>query len=315
MKGRETMLKIKKFASLFCVIAIVATALVMPVNVSATTPSRNLSYGVRTGNTAFGGDDWDGFNTSIIVTLSGLFNSTTDYALSSGGTLEFYVTKGALYSAINNTSLGNNGMVGKVNKSDVSYMNSVTPIEGNDEYDLLSINYYGADGFTTRSGDILEIKLNFVSVTDIPDLVIIPKTDSSKVKICDTSLAVIEEITTFVDTDYTYTVASGTNVVTKTANSQGGGEEDANKVAFEGFTGTKENGEADGSVAVATSKTFTTKADAPSQINWTVNLKAGGKGTYTSTVDATGGAEFTLGMVINGLAKELVASIEAVLVQ
>lgn len=96
-----------------------------------------------------------------------------------------------------------------------------------------------------------------------------------------------------------------------------GGEEDDNKVAFEGFTGTKEDGETpDGSVAVATSTTFTTKADAPSQINWTVTLKNGaGVGTYSSTVDTTGGAEFTLGMVINGLAAELVETIEAVLAQ
>lgn len=103
--------------------------------------------------------------------------------------------------------------------------------------------------------------------------------------------------------------AEGNYVVVPTAKV----EEDDNTVAFEGFAGTDEAGEYDGSDAVATKKTFTTKTDAPTQINWTVNLKAGGKGTYTSTVDATGGAEFTLGLVINGLVADLVDTIEAVL--
>lgn len=97
----------------------------------------------------------------------------------------------------------------------------------------------------------------------------------------------------------------------------GGSEEppvDDNTVAFEGFTGTKENGEADGSVSVATKKTFSGAAGA-NKILWTVNLKEGGKGTYESTVNLDGEADYTLGMIINGLAKELVASIEAVLAQ
>lgn len=92
-------------------------------------------------------------------------------------------------------------------------------------------------------------------------------------------------------------------------------EEPDNTVAFEGFTGTKENGEADGSVSVAAKKSFTTSEDGTSEILWTVTLDDGNdtKKYHTSTVDFAGGADYTLGMVINGLAESLVKTIEAVL--
>lgn len=88
-----------------------------------------------------------------------------------------------------------------------------------------------------------------------------------------------------------------------------------NTVAFEGFTGTKENGEADGSVSVAAKKSFTTSEDGTSEILWTVTLndEDNTKRYHTSTVDFAGGADYTLGMVINGLAESLVKTIEAVL--
>lgn len=86
-------------------------------------------------------------------------------------------------------------------------------------------------------------------------------------------------------------------------------------LAFEEFIGTKEDGVTpDGSVAIATKTTFTAE-DGVNEILWTVTPANSENKvrTHLSTIDVDGGAEYTLGMVINGLAAEWISAITAVL--
>lgn len=306
------MLNIKKIAAMLCTIALAATTFVLPV--SAKTPT--LSFGLADGKTAPSGSSKGGYFTNLMVECPGLTVDENEYYLTSAMQLEFYVTKG-VFTAASVTTLASGadgGLYGLNGGGAPSTTANIVPGGAEDEYDVLKMGIYGSDAYTTDGNGVWEVKLKYAVKADFPDAVFIPKADSSYVKICDESTTVLETVSAFSDVDYTYTVGGYENTVTKAAIGAGGGEEDDNTVAFEGFTGTKENGEADGSVSVATKKTFSGAAGA-NKILWTVNLKEGGKGTYESTVNLDGEADYTLGMIINGLAKELVASIEAVLAQ
>jgi len=301
------MFNVKKIVSLLCSVALVAATVVVPVISASADPA--ISFGMRTGNTAPGTSGLGAnkkYTTNVVVTLDGMFNSEEDYLLSNGALFEFYVTKGA-FSGVNVTSLGENGLIGAVYGRDASFTANISPIDGNNDYDLLSLMFGGADGYTTMTGDAVELKLTYTAKSDFPDVVFIPKADSSYLGLCDDSLTRYATISDngFVGLDYKYEVAGGstaTNVVNKSAISS---EPTDPEPYWVDATVNEFSSEIDNSVAVAARATLSAadaEGDSFDTVTWKVTkdeVVKGRRSALKTTVEGEG--TVTVGLAIGGI--------------
>lgn len=255
--------------------------------------------------------------TSIKINISGLATSSSDTTdnFTTNSDMYIKVPKGVFAAVQPNPSTSASSVLhyenGAFKTPTVPNYNSAID-DSNADYDVIFFTYYGENACFTPNGDIVELQLLYASEPCEVKMEILEK---SIIRIVNKNGETVLDDAPFAENKNTYTLAADSSTVTKTVAGEGS-EEDANKVAFEGFTGTKEDGvTADGSVSVAAKKSFTTSEDGTSEILWTVTLndEDNTKRYHTSTVDFAGGADYTLGMVINGLAESLVKTIEAVL--
>lgn len=317
------MFNIKKIAALVCSIALVSATFVMPTINASAAAGENLSFGIKSGVTAPGTSGIGAnkkYNTTVVVTLDGLFESEEDYVVSNAGLFEFYVTKDVFSQTVNTISLKENGMIGAVLGGDCTFMASVTPIEGNDDYDLLALTYYGADGFTTMTGDVVELRLTYNATSDFPEVEFIPKEDTTYISLCsnDSNLTVGERITTFVDTDYKYTLGAGTgttasNIITKTDLEE---EPPTPEVEWTTATqfGSDYHSDIDNSDAVAYTAELRGDGTEYDTVTWKVTPADGSaaKGCYAD-VKIGGTGTYTIGLVIGDVTSEQITSVEAAL--
>ena len=304
------MLKFKKIAAVVCAFTCAVTMLVTP-NVLAAESSGvtvSLSSGVNAvvNNTMVA-------RTFITLDLDGLNNQHTN-----GGNVLIKMTKGIFKSVAAKPTDFEGLLTDDDNYSNVSF--DINLNTENSDYDLIGI-LWSTKGVPARIFDgtrAVELQLDYTDKTNKGDAIfeVLDSTfsDAAQIDICDSTGATTKMAATYASSGVKYSLASGTNVITEVEEEEP--PVDDNTVAFEGFTGTKEDGvTADGSVSVAAKKSFTTSEDGTSEILWTVTLndEDNTKRYHTSTVDFAGGADYTLGMVINGLAESLVKTIEAVL--
>lgn len=205
------MFNFKKVVAFFCVAAMTVASMVIPASAG-----NAYSYGIDSGASAFEGNNLKGYKTYVKLTADGLFRSEEDYDTFGSALFTYYITKGVFKTSCTTSKLADGAF--DLNGADVSAMASVTPIEGNDKYDLLSVTIWGTGPLTTMTGELIEVGLNYTAKSNFPTAEIIPNPSESYIKLCDENAKFTTEVTAFNDTDYTYSLAGGANTVTKTPN-------------------------------------------------------------------------------------------------
>lgn len=302
------MLNLKKIAALVCTAALTVTALA--VSVSAATPE--LSFTMKNGNTPCSGSSKAGYFTNLIVAVPGMTIDENNYYLTSSGRLEFYVTKG-VFTAASMTALGANGIYGMDSSGAPSATFSVTAL--NDEYDLLSMVYYGSEAYTTDGEDFWEVKLKYAVKADFPTAEFIPKADSSYIVICDDAKNPIGTVSAFKDVDFKYTVKGYENTVTKSSLSsetiptatEATPVYDGTPANWQGTAATAiggtYNGVMEGDTAVAYGVGLKGDGNAHTKVIWKVTAKGETKG-HEMALNFGGEGTAKVGLAIQGLTAE-----------
>ncbi len=296
------MFSLKKIAAMVCAVAMTATMCVLPA--SADGASATVGNGILEPTAA---------GHTFITISSDYFKDNYTIA----GTLMYKVTKGVFSRAIN-VAWGDeqglwNGDMWAGPTMDVQFATTYS-----DDYDLITISWAGSYAYKTSDGKIAQIRLIYADTTNKGDAIITPVSSSEdsavQFDLCDASGAVTASGQAFVADTNTYSLASGTNVVTVVEEEEPTPAATATVVGD--YTGDKETegDEADTTdKAVAILGTPVAPESQATSLVWTVTPNTGDAQQFTQVVDVEGGATYKFGLVLRNITEDLIKTVSAVL--
>lgn len=258
--------------------------------------------------------------TSIKVNVSNIASSATaDTAdFTTNGLVMIKVEKG-VFSIAKEMPMGANGL-----HSVDDFGDPVTPTwnvalntTASSEYDVINVGWFGDVPCFTTTGDIVEVQLKYTStVKEVPMTVLA----DSYITTCKSDGSNVSPTAKLAENKNTYTLAADSSTVTKTEPSSGptevittattAGEKEATAIG-DTYYGDKDTTD----TAVAYGAGLKGEADKTyTNVLWTVT--ANGETKYhKSPVNVSGEATYKIGLVIQGLTKDMVSVVKAVLAE
>lgn len=192
------------------------------------------------------------------------------------------------------------------------------------EFDVIMITWATDVPCYTPTGNVVDVKLTYTDATNKGDAVMSVLADSI-ISTCDVNGANTSINAAFNANPYVYTLASGTNTITKAEPSAG----PTKKVEVAGyFTGDKDEDGDEKDTADVTAAIYAQliPADANTvytKVNWSVTATEDGTANsaaktqeYEQTgLDLSGEAAYKVGLVIRGLAANVITAVDAALAQ
>ena len=294
----------KKLASVVCVVAMAITTL------ATTTFAATTNLGVSNGPTAYNESKKE---TTVTLNCSELVGK---YA--AGGTIKFFVTKGAFKnSSLSPKAVFDEGYLGvyedgeyaggpSFNQNLYAASTDEDAKLQNDQYDILAVTFAGDSGLSTADGNICYVKIRYNS--DAADVDIIPA--SINIELSDAEGTVNSTLKEYFENpEYKYVLKAGTNEVVKTKIATEPTEKHVD-VAVKTAKGEDVNlgtpnykySDTNGDVAVAFMATVTPNDDTVNGIKWTV--KSGDvEKPFAKVFDGTitGATAVSYGLIIKGI--------------
>lgn len=306
------MFNFKKVLAAVCAIAITATSAISAM----AAVKDNYTFGLATGQTEI-----DDIYTYITLTSDGF---TGDDAYTSAGTISYKVTKGVFANAVSMELGRRNNTEGLYSPKDKNSSGAdkaatfdVSLNTSNEDYDLLTITWYGAySTYMTATGNFIDVELEYADITK--DAIFTPNNEDSNkffAAAVDETGALLSSAVTLSENSYkSYKLAAGTNVITEV-------EEEptpaATATVVGGFIGDKteagNDDEADKTVAIL--GTPVAPESQATSLVWTVTNTSDVTKTFEQAVDVAGGATYKFGLVLRNITEDLIKTVSAVFAQ
>ena len=292
------MFKIKKIVAMICMMAMVITALAIPA--SATNPFKitlsDAENNAATSTYAF-----------FTVNLDGL-----EGTYSKAGTIKLRFTPG-VFSAAALRSLDEDGLYSDDEASGPETFNA--KFLAGDEYDQVTITWFGSYAVTTTTGKLAEIRMKYANGEKEAEITQVNAAEDSVVciSLCDAEGNVTVDKQLFADRTCTYKLV-GDKITEVT-----GGNDPApatTATVVDDYTGDKETegDEADTTdKAVAILGTPAAPESRATSLVWTVTPNTGDAQQFTQAVDVEGGATYKFGLVLRNITADLIKTVSAVL--
>lgn len=293
------MFKIKKIVAMICMMAMVITALAIPA--SATNPFK-ITLSDAENNTA------TSTYAFFTVNLDGL-----EGTYSKAGTIKLRFTPG-VFSAAALRSLDEDGLYSDDEASGPETFNA--KFLAGDEYDQVTITWFGSYAVTTTTGKLAEIRMKYANGEKDAEITQVNAAEDSVVciSLCDAEGNVTVDKQLFADRTCTYKLV-GDKITEVTGGNDPAPAATATVVG--GFTGDKteagNDDEADKTVAIL--GTPVAPESQATSLVWTVTNTSDVTKTFEQAVDVAGGATYKFGLVLRNITEDLIKTVSAVFAQ